>query len=99
MRPKTGFWKGALSFLIILAVALLCGFVAYLLWYANYEYKRLGSEFHLLECLGWTSGASFAFFLLLDVCPATIIAGVCYPVGYLASFQVFRLMRNGRPSR
>ncbi len=93
-RPKTGFWKGALQLLLILTVALLCGFVTYLLWYSYFEYRRLGSEFHLLEALGWTFGESLAFFLYLDITPAAIIAGVVYPIGYLASFQLFRLGKS-----
>lgn len=94
MRPKTGFWKGALQLLLILSVALLCGFVTYLVWYVYFEYKRLGSEFKLLEALGWTLGESPAWFVGLDVIPAAIIAGVCYPIGYLASFQLSRLIRS-----
>ncbi len=95
MRPKTGFWKGALQLLLILIIALVCGFISYLLWYAFVEYKRLGSEFHLLEALGWTFGESLAFYLYLDVMPAALIAGICYPIGYLALFQLFRLTRGG----
>ena len=94
MRPKTGFWKGALQLLLIIVVALLCSIVTYLLWYAYYEYKRLGSEFHLLEALSWTFDESLAFFLYLDVEPATIIACVSYPTGYLSSFLLFRLIRS-----
>lgn len=98
VRPKTGFWKGALQLLLILIVALICAFVAYLSWYAFVENKRLGSEFHLLEALGWTFDESLAFYLYLDVWPAAIIAGICYPAGYLASIQFFRLMRRSSPS-
>ena len=92
MKPKTGFWKGAFQLLLIIAVALLCSFVTYLLWYAYYEYKRLGSEFHLLEALGWTFSESLDFFLYLDVEPAAIIACVCYSIGYLASCLLVRKM-------
>ncbi|MGO9318335.1 MAG: hypothetical protein ACLPXT_08875 [Terracidiphilus sp.] len=90
MRPKTGFWKSALQLLLIIVVALLCSFVTYLLWYAYYQYKRLGSEFHLLEALGWTFDESLAWFVALDVIPVAIIAGVCYPIGYMASRLLIR---------
>jgi hypothetical protein len=80
--------------LFILAIALICGFLTYLLWYVHIEYRRLGREFNLPEVLGWDLGESPAFFLYLDVMPATIVAGVCYPIGYLASFQFFRLIRS-----
>jgi hypothetical protein len=98
LRPKTGFWKGAVSLISILTAALLCGFATYLLWYVHFQYKRLGSEFYLFEVLGWSFGESFAFFLFLDVCPAAIIVAVCYPVGYLLSFQIFRRIRSLGPS-
>jgi hypothetical protein len=94
MRPKTGFWKGALQLLLIIVVALLCSFVVYLLWYAYYQYQRLGSEFRFFEALGWTFDESLAWFMALDVIPSVIIASVCYPIGYLASFQLFRLIRS-----
>jgi hypothetical protein len=92
MSPKTGFWKGALQLVLILAGALVCGFVAYLLWYSYEKYLQPGSEFQLFEALRWTFGESLAFYLYLDVMPAAIIAGISYPIGYLASFQLFRLV-------
>lgn len=95
-RPKTGFWKGALQLLIILSVTLICGFVSYLLFYAYFHYKRLGSGFHLLEVLGWTLGESLAFYLYLDAMPAAIIAIICYPIGFMASSQLFRLAPSVR---
>jgi hypothetical protein len=85
LRLKVGFWRGVLQLLLILSIALLCGFAAYLLWYAYMEYKRLGSEFKLLKVLGWNFNESLEWFVVLDVVPATIIAGVSYPLGYFAS--------------
>jgi hypothetical protein len=89
-RPKTGFWKGALQLLLIIIIALICAFITYLLWYACYEYKRLGGEFHLLEALGLTFAESFRFFIVLEAIPSTIITVVCYPIGYLSSHLLFR---------
>ena len=102
MRPKTGFWRGLLQLLIILSVALfvalLSGFIGNLLAYVNYEHLRLGREFKLSEVLGWYFGESPAFFLYLVVMPVAIIVpaigGVCYTIGYFASFQLFRLIRS-----
>ena len=92
--PKNGFWRGALQLLLILTVALICGFLTYLLWYAYLQYRRLGGEFHLFEALGWTFGESLAFYLYLDVVPTFLIASVNYPIGYLASFGLIRLVRR-----
>jgi hypothetical protein len=94
MRPKIGFWKGALHVLFIIVVALLSSFVVYLLWYAYYQYQRLGSEFRFFQALGWTFDESLAWFTALNVIPSVIIASVCYPMEYLASFQLFRLIRS-----
>jgi peptidoglycan biosynthesis protein MviN/MurJ (putative lipid II flippase) len=94
LRPRNAFWKGALQLLLILCIALICAFITYLLWYAYSEYKQLGSDFHFLQAVSWTFGESLAFFLYLDVMPAAIVAGLFYPVGYLASFQIFRLIRS-----
>lgn len=85
MKPKAGFWKGAFQLLLIIAVALLCSFATYLLWYAYYEYQRLGNEFRLFEALGWTFDESLIWFIALEVKPAAAIAVVCYPIGYLVS--------------
>ena len=92
LRPKTGFWKGGLQLLFIISVTLIAGLVGYLLWYSYLEYKRLGNEFHLFEALDWTFGESLAFYLYLDVMPAAIPAAIWYPIGYLVSFQLFRLV-------
>jgi hypothetical protein len=94
IRPKTGIWLGSIWLLVILTVALFCDFVAGLLWYVDYEYVRLGTEFKLPEALGWYLGESPAFFLVLVVIPAAAIAGTCYLIGYGASFLFFRLVRN-----
>jgi hypothetical protein len=95
--PKIRFWMGALQLLLILSVALLSGFAAYLIWYVYYEYRRLGVEFNLFKVLGWTFGESLAWLIAFDVIPAVVIAFVCYPFGYLASFQLFRV--KGRNSQ
>ena len=94
MRRRAGFWKGALQLLFILAATLISGFPSSFFWYAHLEYVRLGSEINLLEALGWTLGESLAFFLYFDVLPAAIIAGICYPIGYLVCFQLFRLAKG-----
>jgi hypothetical protein len=91
MLPKVGFWKGSLQLLLILTVAIISGFVAYLLWYAYYEHKRLGIEFHLFEALGWTFGESLAFYVYLEVAPAAVIACLGYPIGFLASRPIRRV--------
>jgi hypothetical protein len=85
MRPKTGFWKGFLQLLLILSVALICGFTAYLLSYAYFQYQRLGSEFHLFEAIGWTFNESLDWFVALEIIPMAIITCICYPIGCLAS--------------
>jgi L-asparagine transporter-like permease len=89
-RPKTGFWKGAFQLLLIIVIALICSLIIYLLWYASYQYKRLGSEFHLFEALGWTFAENVRFFVVLEAIPSTIITVVFYPVGYLSSHLLFR---------
>jgi hypothetical protein len=90
MKPKTGFWTGALQLLLILAAALLCMFAAYLLSYCYFQYRRLGNEFRLRDALGWTFDESLSFFLYLDVMPAAITVAIWYPIGYLASWLVIR---------
>jgi hypothetical protein len=85
---------GGLWLLLILTVALFCDFIAGLLGYVDYQYLRLGREFRLLEVMNWYLGESPAFFFVLVVIPATIIAAICYPVGYFSSFHIFRLIRS-----
>lgn len=93
-RPKTGFWMGGLWLLLILTVALFCDFMAGLLGYVDYQYLRLGREFRLLEVMNWYLGENPAFFFVLVVIPATIIAAVFYPIGCFSSLQLFRLIKS-----
>ncbi len=67
-RPDIRFWKGAMLLGGILALALVCGFIAYLAQYAWYKHRALGSEFHLFEALSWTLDESLTWFIFSMLC-------------------------------
>lgn len=90
LRLSTGFWKGALQFLAIFAVALACGFAAYLAQYLWYQHRSLGSDFHLFEVISWTWTESSAWYAYCYALPCLLASAVSYPLGFVLSRLLYR---------